>query len=324
MVHGAARLPPPASSRAYASARMVGGGVDRETDRLIRVAAAARIDELRRIHGDVLPWRELSQGFQFRGTKLPFVSQQGIVKPKIMDLALTIATSPNNPYADEVDTDGFIIYHYQGSDPQRYDNVALRNAGIEGVPLIYFHGVASGQYQVFWPAFVQHDDVASLTFRVAIDEPQVLRPDLTPAVIDELHRKYTTQLARRRVHQAVFRERVLTAYSSRCAICRLRHRELLDAAHILPDLHPDGKPVVPNGLSLCKIHHSAFDANIVGIRPDYTVEVREDILREKDGPMLRHGLQEVHGASLHVPRRADLKPSATHLNERYEEFRAAG
>ena len=113
-------------------------------------------------HGEVLPWNELRQGFEFRGRKLPFVSQQGIVKPRGMDLALSITTSPDNPYADEIDAEGYILYHYQGDDPQRYDNVAVRKAGIEGVPLIYFRGIASGQYQVFWPAFVhQSGTVAS-------------------------------------------------------------------------------------------------------------------------------------------------------------------
>ncbi len=37
------------------------------------------------------------------------------------------------------------------------------------------------------------------------------------------------------MHQQEFRQRVLRAYRERCAICRLRHEELLDAAHILPD-----------------------------------------------------------------------------------------
>jgi putative restriction endonuclease len=45
---------------------------------------------------------------------------------------------------------------------------------------------------------------------------------------------------------------VLQAYETRCALCQLRHGELLDAAHILPDTHPSGRPVVPNGLSLCR------------------------------------------------------------------------
>jgi len=40
------------------------------------------------------------------------------------------------------------------------------------------------------------------------------------------------------------------AYRQSCAICRLRHKELLDSAHILPDLHPLSEPVVSNGLSL--------------------------------------------------------------------------
>src|SRR5437667_7053053 len=47
-----------------------------------------------------------------------------------------------------------------------------------------------------------------------------------------------------------FRERALMAYRQSCAICRLRHKELLDSAHILPDLHPLSEPVVSNGLSL--------------------------------------------------------------------------
>jgi len=35
--------------------------------------------------------------------------------------------------------------------------------------------------------------------------------------------------------------------------------ELLDAAHITPDTHPEGEPIVSNGLSLCKLHQAAFD-----------------------------------------------------------------
>jgi len=41
---------------------------------------------------------------------------------------------------------------------------------------------------------------------------------------------------------------------------------------------------VPNGLALCKIHHAAFDMNILGIRPDHVVEIRTDVLEERDGP----------------------------------------
>ena len=52
----------------------------------------------------------------------------------------------------------------------------------------------------------------------------------------------------------------------------------VEAAHILPDTHPRGEAVVPSGLALCKLHHAAFDANILGIRPDYTVDLRLDVM----------------------------------------------
>jgi putative restriction endonuclease len=62
----------------------------------------------------------------------------------------------------------------------------------------------------------------------------------------------------------------------------------LDGRHERP-----GLPEVPNGLALCKIHHSAYDVNILGVSPDYRVHIRSDVLREHDGPMLRWGLQEM-------------------------------
>ncbi len=113
------------------------------------------------------------------------------------------------------------------------------------------------------------------------------------------------------------------AYRTTCSVCRLRHGELLDAAHIVGDKQEHGDPVVPNGLALCKIHHAAFDANILGVRPDYVVEVRADVLAEIDGPMLKYGLQENHGGSLFVPRSPAERPDPERLEVRYEEFRRA-
>jgi putative restriction endonuclease len=115
----------------------------------------------------------------------------------------------------------------------------------------------------------------------------------------------------------------LRAYNEACAICRLRHPELLDAAHILPDAHPLGQPIVPNGLALCRLHHAAFDRHIIGVRPDLVVEVRDDVLSEIDGPMLVHGLQDNHGRALVTPRRPVDRPRAEFLAERYDLFKAA-
>jgi len=117
----------------------------------------------------------------------------------------------------------------------------------------------------------------------------------------------------------------MRAYETRCAVCALRHGELLDAAHIVADSEEAGIPVVRNGLALCKIHHAAYDSGILGIRPDKVVEIRTDLLSEIDGPMLQHGLKEQHGQPLMaLPRIRKEQPDPLLLEMSYVRFRAAG
>jgi putative restriction endonuclease len=81
--------------------------------------------------------------------------------------------------------------------------------------------------------------------------------------------------------------------------------------------------LVTNGLSLCKLHHAAFDANIVGVRPDLVLQVRDDVLAEMDGPMLAHGLQGLQGTRMDVPKKELLRPDRQFLETRYDMFRRA-
>lgn len=90
-----------------------------------------------------------------------------------------------------------------------------------------------------------------------------------PSGDTEIRRRYPTRVFRQRLHQREFRERVVRAYQHHCAGCRLRRNELLEAAHIIADADSGGVPSVPNGLALCKLHHAAFDAHLIGISPDY-------------------------------------------------------
>ncbi len=210
-------------------------------------------------------------------------------------------------------------YKYRGTDPEHPENAALRRALELELPLIWFFGVGTGVYLARYPVYLVADEREQTQFAVAFAEERYL---VSPGTdVDQDRRRYVERLTKLRLHQPVFRARVLQAYQRRCAMCHLRHERLLDAAHILPDSHPRGRPVVPNGLSLCKIHHAAFDQEILGVRPDLVVEVRRDVLDEVDGPMLKHGLQEMSGRRLFVPRRRDAQPDATALEERYEAFR---
>jgi len=138
--------------------------------------------------------------------------------------------------------------------------------------------------------------------------------------VANIRRGYITATVRQRIHQAAFRERVIDAYRQQCALCRLKHDELLDAAHILADADPEGEPVVPNGIALCKLHHAAFDHFFLSVRPDYMIEIRRDVLQETDGPMLKHGLQGMHGQQIQLPTRMVLRPSPALLEQRHRRF----
>jgi hypothetical protein len=62
-------------------------------------------------------------------------------------------------------------------------------------------------------------------------------------------RRYALREIKARLHQATFRDAVLSAYEGRCAISLLPESRLLDAAHIVMDADEQlGQPIVSNGL----------------------------------------------------------------------------
>lgn len=108
---------------------------------------------------------------------------------------------------------------------------------------------------------------------------------------DAAERRYALRLVKQRLHQASFREVVLSVYGHRCAISNLPDDHLLDAAHITADRNELlGQPVVGNGIALSKIHHAAFDNHLIGIDPDGRVHVSDRLLRLRNGPLLERGL----------------------------------
>ena len=290
----------------------------------LRLASFAWLSRQVEVHGDVLPWSVLLQGFEFEGDRVPLVSQQGIFKPRLLSLPLSIRSAVDSQYDDAHLPGGQLHYRYRGTDPFHRENQGLREAMRQHVPLVYLHGLMAGRYLASWPVYVVGDDPAGLTFTVQVDAAAYPLPEPADLDLGEARRDYVTSTFRRRLHQRLFRERVLSAYRERCAMCRLRHRELLDAAHIVADRDPAGEPRVSNGLSLCKLHHAAFDNLFITVDPDYRVVVRRDVLEEEDGPMLRHGLQELHGVVIGLPRRGEWLPSREGLEERLGRFRRAG
>ena len=292
----------------------------------IRAALFAWLEKESAKNGGVFSWEELKHGFVFHGEQITLAGLPGIWKPRqFKSIPISIRTSSEGPYDDSIGQDGLLRYSYRGTNMNHRDNAGLREAMLTKTPLVYFHSLRPGRYQAVWPIYIVEDHPETLSIVAEIKaaySTDAVEED--SASVGEDLRRYVATMTRKRMHQDAFRDMVLEAYNTNCTVCHIKHAELLDAAHIIPDGEPHGEPVVPNGLSLCKIHHAAFDSNIIGINPDHLIEVRKDILGEHDGPMLKHGLQELHGQTIILPKHKSDWPDRERLEWRYEEFRKAG
>jgi putative restriction endonuclease len=286
-----------------------------------RAAAFRWLSEQVTHDNETLPRNLLAHGFPYLDTFVKLIGPQGIFKPaQIEYFPLSITTTTQGPYSDSFDPGGnFLLYSYRGTDPTFHENRRLRDAMRDRIPLIYFYSTVPSQYLPIFPVYVVGDEPERLRFTVAADDLLHLRYERDDTD-DNVRRRYITRTVRQRMHQRSFRDRVLRAYATQCSVCQLKHADLLDAAHITPDSDEQGEPIVSNGLSLCKIHHAAFDRNYFGVRPDYRIVVRPEILKEKDGPMLKAGLQQIDEVKLILPRRRRERPDPDRLRLRFERF----
>ena len=154
-------------------------------------------------------------------------------------------------------------YAYRKGDPFSGDNRTLRTAMETGQPLILFRKEQPSYLTPVLPVYVVDDEPENRRFVIALDEAFRFMGEIRD--LAEPPREYARRLARQRLHQPAFRTRVLLAFETRCAICELTHGSLLDAAHIVPDSAERGIPTTSNGLALCKIHHAAYDQNMLGV-----------------------------------------------------------
>ena len=233
------------------------------------------------------------------------------------------------PYDDNIGRDGFLRYKWRGTDPNTADNRALRYAMEHGLPMVLYQGIGyepgstTQIAQPNFPVYLIGEEPEFHHFFVAFEPSQHIISPYEPATVIEIARSYNERITKVRYHQPLFRARVIHAYEERCAVCRLPFTELLEAAHIKPD--SEGGPArVSNGMSMCKIHHGAYDANILGISPDYKIHIKESVLQTFDGPTLQHSLKEMHGELLRqVPSERVNQPDREYLAERFERFERA-
>jgi len=300
------------------------------TDRDLRNAALFAVRRLWRRHGDAVPWGPISDGFEYGGERIHFLSPfgEGVWKPtQLAAGALSVRSTIASRYDDERVAEDRVWYDYS---PHGSRNDWLRQCMEDRLPLLYFLQVKPRpgvEYLVFAPVEVIADETARERFLLDLHPSELYEGreelDVEP-VPERLHRvferRYGVSEVRTRLFQAHFRREVLGAYGRRCSVCSLKESPLLDGAHLVPDREEPGEPRVSNGLSLCALHHRAFDRDLVGVTPDLTIHVFRERLEAPEEEPTRV-LTRFHEEELRVPDREDARPDPELVAHRWEAAR---
>lgn len=293
-----------------------------EQERVFRESLFNKVVELANTHDGMLSRQELSE-FVYDGETVRLIDPQGgIWNPgaswtasPALSATLSINTTLSGIYDDQEVADGLWRYDYQSGGVEG-KNTKLRKAWELQLPIIWFRQQEIGRRYVPYLVYVI-DDFPELGYCL-------ISPDLSLSLAiktgDEIQKRYALREMKQRLHQPAFRAKVLSAYGVRCAVCNLQMGALLEGAHITPDSDPNSSTKVNNGICLCKIHHSAYDATLLGIDTDFSIHIRADVMQESDGPMLKYGLQEMHGKDLILPSQQDHWPDLSRLSHRFHEF----
>ena len=152
-----------------------------DPDLALRQEAVEHARRLIQAYDDLVPIDRLREGFDFDGQRISYGSfQKGIHRARVQrgPAALTLTTSFKDPYEDRFDEAGALFtYAYRAGSVDQPDNRALRAAHELQTPLVYFRGLAPGQYLVVAPMFVTADDPAS---RTVVLEPGLPVQDMRP------------------------------------------------------------------------------------------------------------------------------------------------
>ena len=116
---------------------------------------------------------------------------------------------------------------------------------------------------------------------------------------------------------------MLASYNQKCCITGINNPLLLEASHIVgwsKDIANRTNP--ENGLCLNSLFHRAYDENLIGITPDYIIQISDEFFGDKIQEVsedTRKYVLEFNNRKIILPSR--FLPNQDLLAKHYEDFR---
>lgn len=126
-----------------------------------------------------------------------------------------------------------------------------------------------------------------------------------------------------KVRSAEFSRKVKQAYGYKCAFCgKARKNDKgqpeVEAAHIYPK-HLNGQDKLWNGLSLCRLHHWAFDGGLITINENFEILVRHSIIDDQE----YHEISELNGKTIYLPENKISRPEKKAITKRNNDLQSS-
>lgn len=190
----------------------------------------------------------------------------------------------------------------------------LAQAGSQPTRAALLRSDAEGGFQADVFHALKHDEglrTQIISDLLASHFPETIHED----ILQSLNLRMGTEAVKCSERDPQFRDKILSAYEYRCAVCGFNVRIgqvviALEAAHI--KWHQAGGPDIhENGLSLCSLHHKLFDQGAFTVDSDHRALISE---RAYGTDGFSEHLGRYHKKPLIRPNRESYRPKDDFLN----------
>ena len=214
--------------------------------------------------------------------KLPF-GRLNRTTPEVIELATLIGRT-NNSVA-------LRLVNYAACDPY------IRNTGRTGMTsgmdkcMPYWEQYSNNKEELFLKA----EEIKAKLVKKPLEQLLSLTPE-------DFIGKERECVIRQRVNQSSFRTMILANYNETCAISGICIPQLLIASHIIPWADNENERLNPeNGICLSPLYDKAFDKGFIGIRPDYTIAISNELKEYKNKEFYTSFFSPIENQMINLP-----------------------